>query len=66
MIRIGVYEETGKLIGHRVLPVEALRPGQLFYVHSFFKAEGINFQAVKNKRCIGLIFSVKLLIFSYL
>ena len=29
MIRIGVYEETGKLIGHRVLAVEALRPGEL-------------------------------------
>ncbi|XP_067682324.1 1-phosphatidylinositol 4,5-bisphosphate phosphodiesterase beta-1-like isoform X2 [Haliotis asinina] len=26
-IRIGVFEETGKLIGHRVLPVEGLRPG---------------------------------------
>jgi len=27
VIRIGVYEETGKIIGHRVLSVEALRPG---------------------------------------
>ncbi|XP_053374625.1 1-phosphatidylinositol 4,5-bisphosphate phosphodiesterase beta-1-like isoform X2 [Mercenaria mercenaria] len=27
VIRIGVYEDTGKLIGHRVLSVEALRPG---------------------------------------
>ncbi|XP_050405762.2 1-phosphatidylinositol 4,5-bisphosphate phosphodiesterase beta-1 isoform X2 [Patella vulgata] len=26
-LRIVVYEETGKLIGHRVLPVEGLRPG---------------------------------------
>ncbi|XP_041352677.1 1-phosphatidylinositol 4,5-bisphosphate phosphodiesterase beta-1-like [Gigantopelta aegis] len=26
-LRIGVFEETGKLIGHRVLPVEGLRPG---------------------------------------
>ncbi|WAR18943.1 PLCB3-like protein [Mya arenaria] len=27
VIRIGVYEETGKMIGHRVLSVESLRPG---------------------------------------
>ncbi|KAL3875090.1 hypothetical protein ACJMK2_038024 [Sinanodonta woodiana] len=27
VIRLAVYEETGKLIGHRVLPVEGLRPG---------------------------------------
>ncbi|KAL8603606.1 hypothetical protein ACOMHN_005548 [Nucella lapillus] len=27
IIRIGVYEETGKLIGHRMMPVEGLRPG---------------------------------------
>ncbi|XP_052272582.1 1-phosphatidylinositol 4,5-bisphosphate phosphodiesterase beta-1-like isoform X3 [Dreissena polymorpha] len=27
VIRIGVYEETGKMIGHRVLYVQALRPG---------------------------------------
>ncbi|XP_070179515.1 1-phosphatidylinositol 4,5-bisphosphate phosphodiesterase classes I and II-like [Littorina saxatilis] len=27
IIRLGVYEETGKLIGHRIMPVEGLRPG---------------------------------------
>lgn len=27
LIRIGVYEESGKLIGHRIMPVEGLRPG---------------------------------------
>ncbi|ESO90162.1 hypothetical protein LOTGIDRAFT_123959 [Lottia gigantea] len=26
-LRIAVYEETGRLIGHRILPVEGLRPG---------------------------------------
>ncbi|XP_076463725.1 1-phosphatidylinositol 4,5-bisphosphate phosphodiesterase beta-1-like [Babylonia areolata] len=27
IVRLGVYEETGKLIGHRIMPVEGLRPG---------------------------------------
>ena len=29
IIRLGVYEESGKLIGHRIMPVEGLRPGQI-------------------------------------
>ncbi|XP_060592659.1 1-phosphatidylinositol 4,5-bisphosphate phosphodiesterase beta-1-like isoform X3 [Ruditapes philippinarum] len=36
VIRIGVYEEAGKLIGHRVLTVEALRPG---YRHIILRNE---------------------------
>lgn len=28
-LRLGVYEETGKLIGFRILPLEGLRPGKL-------------------------------------
>jgi hypothetical protein len=35
VIRIGVYEEAGKLIGHRVLTVEALRPGKSIYSYIF-------------------------------
>nr|KAG5690368.1 hypothetical protein BaRGS_001290 [Batillaria attramentaria] len=27
IIRLGVYDETGKLLGHRIMPVEGLRPG---------------------------------------
>ncbi len=26
-LRIGVYDENSKLLGHRVLPVEGIRPG---------------------------------------
>ena len=28
LVRLGVYEETGKLIGHRIMRVEGLRPGE--------------------------------------
>lgn len=27
-LRIAVFEENGKFIGHRILPVSAIRPGQ--------------------------------------
>ena len=27
VIRLAVYEESGKMLGHRVLPVTGLRPG---------------------------------------
>lgn len=27
-LRIAVYEEGGKFIGHRILPVQAIRPGK--------------------------------------
>lgn len=27
-LRIAVFEENGKFIGHRILPVSAVRPGQ--------------------------------------
>ena len=27
-LRIGVFDESGKQLGHRVLPVEGLRPGE--------------------------------------
>ena len=27
VLRIAVYEESGKLIGHRVLPVDSIQPG---------------------------------------
>ena len=30
VLRISVYEENGKLIGHRVLPVVGLSPGNFF------------------------------------
>ncbi|XP_022090606.1 1-phosphatidylinositol 4,5-bisphosphate phosphodiesterase beta-1-like isoform X11 [Acanthaster planci] len=32
MLRIAVFEENGKMVGHRILPVESLRPG---YRHIF-------------------------------
>lgn len=33
-IRIAVFEEGGKFIGHRIIPVSAIRPGEdTFYVH---------------------------------
>ena len=35
IIRLGVYEESGKLIGHRIMPVEGLRPGN----HMFIRKE---------------------------
>ena len=28
VLRIAVYEESGKLIGHRVLPVDSIQPGE--------------------------------------
>lgn len=28
VLRIAVYEENGKLIGHRVLPVNSIQPGK--------------------------------------
>lgn len=31
-LRIAVFEENGKFIGHRILPVSAIRPGQ--YTHT--------------------------------
>ena len=34
IIRLGVYEESGKLIGHRIMPVEGLRPGQISVCYS--------------------------------
>ncbi|KAL8572076.1 hypothetical protein ACOMHN_026701 [Nucella lapillus] len=27
LLRLGVFEETGKLIGHRIVPVEGIKPG---------------------------------------
>ena len=29
VLRIAVYEESGKLIGHRVLPVDSIQPGKI-------------------------------------
>ncbi len=31
VLRIAAYEEGGKLIGHRVLPVHALNPGKTIF-----------------------------------
>ena len=31
-LRICVCDENGKLLGHRVIPVEGLRPGRLYFV----------------------------------
>ena len=31
-LRIAVYEENNKFVGHRILPVSAIRPGQ--YTHT--------------------------------
>ena len=28
MLRVAVYEDSGKLIGHKILPVIGLRPGK--------------------------------------
>jgi hypothetical protein len=35
-LRIAVYEEGGKFIGHRILPVQAIRPGMDGVVRHFF------------------------------
>lgn len=37
VLRIGVYEETGKLIGQRILPLDGLQAGKLvlFSKHDF-------------------------------
>ena len=29
-LRIAVYEDNGRLIGHRILPVDGLSPGKTF------------------------------------
>ena len=29
MLRIAVFEDNGKMVGHRILPVESLRPGEI-------------------------------------
>lgn len=29
-LRIAVFEEGGKFIGHRIIPVSAIRPGETF------------------------------------
>lgn len=34
-LRIAAYEEGGKFIGHRILPVQAIRPGMDGVVRSF-------------------------------
>ena len=31
VFRIAVYEETGKLIGQRILPLDGLQAGQSYY-----------------------------------
>ena len=35
IIRLAVYEETGKFIGHRFMPVEGLRPGSYGFTGNF-------------------------------
>lgn len=46
-LRIVVYEEGGKFIGHRVLPVTGLSAGKLF--SNFFCSLGRMIVKVKNK-----------------
>ncbi len=38
VLRIAAYEEGGKLIGHRVLPVHALNPGKTIF-NIFFRGK---------------------------
>lgn len=33
-LRIAVFEENGKFIGHRILPVSAIRPGEYTHTHT--------------------------------
>ena len=40
VLRIAVYEESGKLIGHRVLPVDSIQPGiyclQALFIYTLY------------------------------
>lgn len=37
VFRIAVYEETGKLIGQRILPLDGLQAGVVTYANDTFK-----------------------------
>uniref|UniRef100_A0A3P8WLT2 Phosphoinositide phospholipase C n=1 Tax=Cynoglossus semilaevis TaxID=244447 RepID=A0A3P8WLT2_CYNSE len=48
-LRIAVFEENGKFIGHRILPVSAIRPGQsqhTLYYSQIFKTTEMFFEPV--------------------
>lgn len=34
-LRIAAFEEGGKFIGHRIIPVSAIRPGRTMFVFRF-------------------------------
>lgn len=53
-LRIAAFEEGGKFIGHRIIPVSAIRPGRIFRFISDFVGENIHKQI-----CLPFCFSPK-------
>ncbi len=50
VLRIAAYEEGGKLIGHRVLPVHALNPGKTIF-NIFFRGKTKGTKTCKTCCC---------------
>ena len=57
IIRLGVYEESGKLIGHRIMPVEGLRPGQIF-VNQVINTNTVDFYSTVSQQISAAQFTL--------